>query len=61
MLLDIFVGQLETQHSSFTFDYYMLNWCDNNQGRGYDPEKYGTTLTGTPLHESPYRHRFGYD
>lgn len=61
MNLDIMVGQLESQRSSFTFDYYMLNWCDNGHGRAYDPAKYGTTLTGTPLHESPFDHKFGYD
>lgn len=60
-MLDVYVGQLETEHSSFTFDYYMANWCDNKKGKGYDPAKYGTTLTGTPLHESPYHHKFGYD
>jgi hypothetical protein len=39
----------------------MLNFCDNGKGKGYDPAKYGTTLTGTPLHESPYKHKFGFD
>jgi hypothetical protein len=60
-MLDIFVGQMFTEHSSFTFDYYMLNWCENKKGKGYDAAKYGTTLTGAPLHESPYHHKFGYD
>jgi hypothetical protein len=39
----------------------MLNFCDNGKGKGFDPAKYGTTLTGTPLHESPYKHKFGFD
>lgn len=59
--LDIMVGQLQSRKSSFTFDYYMLNWCSNNAGKGYDAEKYGTTLTGAPLHESPYWFVFGND
>jgi hypothetical protein len=46
--LDFFVGQLETPHSSFTFDFYMLNWCTNKYGKGYEPETFGTTLRGTP-------------
>ena len=28
---------------------------------GYDISNYGTTLTGTPTHESPYQYRFGVD
>ena len=60
-MIDIYVGQLWTERSSFTFDYYMLNWCSNNKGLAYDPESYGTTLTGSPLHESPFNHKFGYD
>lgn len=55
------MGQLFSEHSSFTFDFYMLNWCSNSNGYGYDPAKYGTTLTGTPTHESPYSHKFGMD
>ncbi len=39
----------------------MLNWCATRNGLGYDESKYGTTLTGTPLHESPYSHKFGWD
>lgn len=61
MNLDIMVGQLESVHNSFGFDFYMINWCSNQYGLGYDESKYGTTLTGTPLHESPYQHTFGVD
>jgi hypothetical protein len=60
-LLDIYVGQLESDQATTTFDFYMLNWCDNGKGLGYDKEKYGVTLSGTPMHESPYRHIFGQD
>jgi hypothetical protein len=28
-MLDIFVGQMFSQKSSLTFDYYMLKWCEN--------------------------------
>ena len=27
--LDIYVGQLYSDRTSFTFDYYSLNWCHN--------------------------------
>jgi len=60
-MLDIYVGQLWTERSSFTFDYYMLNWCENKKGLGYDSAKYGTTLRGTPMHESTFDHKFGFD
>lgn len=60
-MIDIFVGQMFSQHTSFTFDFYSLNWCPSDKGPAYDPAKFGTTLTGAPLHESPYNHKFGYD
>lgn len=50
-----------SQKSSLTFDYYMLKWCENRLERGYDETKFGTTLTGTPLHESPYYYKFGWN
>jgi hypothetical protein len=28
---------------------------------GYDPTQYGKTLTGAPLHASPFSHKFGFD
>ena len=33
--LDVLVGQLYSERTSFTFDYYSLNWCTNSKGRGY--------------------------
>lgn len=39
----------------------MLKFCSNSHGLGYDMSKYGTSLTGAPLHPSPYDHKFGYD
>jgi len=39
----------------------MLNFCSSPSGIGFDPAKYGTTLTGAPLHQSPYQHKFGFD
>lgn len=34
--LDFMVGQLESLHTTMTFDFYMLNWCQNPYGLGYD-------------------------
>ena len=59
--LDIMVGQLESRGSAFTHDFYTLNWCPTKSGLAYDPDTFGTTLTGTPTHESPYRYKFGKD
>jgi len=52
--LDIFVGQLFSDRTSFTFDYYSLNWCLNTKGVGYNIDKYATTQTGAPMHETVF-------
>jgi hypothetical protein len=38
-VLDIFVGQLYSDRTSFTFDYYSLNWCMSTKGHAYDRSK----------------------
>lgn len=60
-MLDILVGPLQTDSAAFSFDWYTLNWCTNKRGRGFNPDTMGETLTGSPLHESPFDHKFGYD
>ena len=57
-ILDIMVGQLQSQTSAFTRDFYALNWCPANSD---DPVKFGTTLTGSLTHVSPYQYKFGKD
>ena len=56
--LDIFVGQLFSERTSFTFDYFTLNWCKNTKGVGYDIEKIGVTKTGAEMHETAYEYVF---
>lgn len=59
--IPILVGQLESKRSSLNFDFYTLNWCANRKGQGYNPETFGTSLTGTPLIESPYSYQLDID
>lgn len=56
--MDIFVGQLYSDRTSFTFDYYSLNWCQNTKGLGYNPDMYGKTQTGAPMHETMFEYQF---
>lgn len=42
--LNIFVGQLTSERTSFNFDFYSLKFCQNNKGKGYNEENYGKTL-----------------
>ena len=59
--VDILVGQLYSPRTSMAFDFYSLPWCNNTVGGGYDAEKRGSSLIGTPLIESPYQYRFNND
>jgi len=52
---------LESRKSSLNFDFYTLNWCSNSKGVGYNPETFGTSLTGTPLVEAPYEYKLDVD
>ena len=60
-MLEIFVGQLHSERTGLTFDFYTLNWCQNLHGVGYKKEHYGTTLTGSPTHETSYQYKFGVE
>ena len=59
--IKILVGQLESRKSSLNFDFYTLNWCSNTKGEGYNPETFGTSLTGTALIEAPYEYKLDVD
>lgn len=59
--LDLLVGQLRSPRTAIEFDYYSLNWCNNTQGVGFNPELRGMSLRGTPMIESPYSYSFDTD
>lgn len=53
-ILDIFVGQLWSAHSSVPFDFYKLDWCQSTAGHVYDPETIGLALRDVEISESPW-------
>lgn len=57
--LIIQVGQLESERTSFDFDYFSLNFCTGKSGHGYKPDEYGKSKNQTTqLIDSAYEYTF---
>lgn len=56
-MIQIYVGELFSERTTFTKDYFSLNWCPTGEAGGI----YGHTPNGSPMRQSPYEHKFGFD